>query len=219
MSADPRIVKNAHTVPVITYDEAAELAYFGAQVLHPRSMQPCLKTGTPVRVKNSYNIDSPGTRIIPWYTERPAHDVRAITAKKNVTLIDIVSTRMVGQSGFLSRVFDVFEECKISVDVVATSEVSISLTVDGDAKLDKLKELLEKVASVNIKEKKAIITVICDITKSSSILAKAFNALAEQKINIQMLSQGASKVNVSMICNENQVETVLTSLHSAFFEK
>lgn len=219
MSADPRIVKNAHTVPVITYDEAAELAYFGAQVLHPRSMQPCLKTGTPVRVKNSYNIDSLGTRIIPWYTERPAHDVRAITAKKNVTLIDIVSTRMVGQSGFLSRVFDVFEECKISVDVVATSEVSISLTVDGDAKLDKLKELLEKVASVNIKEKKAIITVICDITKSSSILAKAFNALAEQKINIQMLSQGASKVNVSMICNENQVETVLTSLHSAFFEK
>lgn len=219
LTTDPRIVKDARTVPIATYDEVAELAYFGAQVLHPRSMQPCLQTGTPVRVKNSYNIDAPGTLIV---TKHEGHTsaVRAITTKKNVTLIDIVSTRMLGQYGFLAKVFDSFAAHSISVDVVATSEVSVSLTVDskkGD--LSGLRHDLEKYSSIDIKKDKAIVTIICDVRRSSEILAKTFEVLAGAKINIQMISQGASKVNISMICDSTESERVVKLLHEGYFGK
>jgi aspartate kinase len=217
LTTDPRIVKEARTVPVATYDEVAELAYFGAQVLHPRSMQPCLQTGTPVRVKNSYNIDAPGSIIVTSHETTP-DPVRAITTKKNVTLIDIVSTRMLGQYGFLARVFEVFAAHSISVDVVATSEVSVSLTVDGKkADFSGLRHDLEKVASIDIKKDKAIVTIICDVRRSSEILAATFDVLAREKINIQMISQGASKVNISMICDSSESETVVQKLHDRFF--
>lgn len=217
LTADPRIVKEARTVPVATYDEVAELAYFGAQVLHPRSMQPCLQTGTPVRVKNSYNIDAPGSIIVTSHETEP-DPVRAITTKKNVTLIDIVSTRMLGQYGFLAKVFEVFAKHSVSVDVVATSEVSVSLTVDGK-KTDPaaLRHDLEKYASVDIRRDKAIVTVICDVRRSSEILAATFDVLAREKINIQMISQGASKVNISMICDNDEAERVVCLLHARYF--
>ncbi len=219
LTTDPRIVKEARTVPVATYDEVAELAYFGAQVLHPRSMQPCLQTGTPVRVKNSYNIDAPGTLIVTKHEIEPS-PVRAITTKKNVTLIDIVSTRMLGQYGFLAKVFESFANHSISVDVVATSEVSVSLTVDskrGD--LSGLRHDLEKYASIDIRKDKAIVTIICDVRRSSDILAVTFEALAREKINIQMISQGASKVNISMICDSTESEHVVALLHDSYFGK
>lgn len=219
LTTDPRIVKEARTVPVATYDEVAELAYFGAQVLHPRSMQPCLQTGTPVRVKNSYNIDAPGSIIVTSHEKRPV-PVRAITTKKNVTLIDIVSTRMLGQYGFLAKVFDSFAAHSISVDVVATSEVSLSITVDGKkANLAGLKHDLEKYASIDIRKDKAIVTVICDVRRSSVILAATFEALAGEGINVQMISQGASKVNISMICDSIESDRVVQILHDRYFGK
>jgi len=219
LTTDPRIVKDARTVPVATYDEVAELAYFGAQVLHPRSMQPCLQTGTPVRVKNSYNIAAPGSIIVTRHEVQPA-PVRAITTKKNVTLIDIVSTRMLGQYGFLAKVFESFAAHSISVDVVATSEVSVSLTVDSKkADLAGLRRDLEKYASIDIKKDKAIVTIICDIRRSSDILAATFEVLSREKINIQMISQGASKVNISMICDSTESERVVTLLHECYFGK
>jgi aspartate kinase len=219
LTTDPRIVKEARTVPVATYDEVAELAYFGAQVLHPRSMQPCLQTGTPVRVKNSYNIEAPGSIIVTRHETQPG-PVRAITMKKNVTVIDIVSTRMLGQYGFLARVFEVFAAHSISVDVVATSEVSVSLTVDSKkADLAGLRHDLEKVASIDIRKDKAIVTIICDVKRSSEILAATFDVLAREKINIQMISQGASKVNISLICNSEESEKVVQLLHDRYFGK
>lgn len=219
LTTDPRIVKEARTVPVATYDEVAELAYFGAQVLHPRSMQPCLQTGTPVRVKNSYNIDAPGSIIVTSHEKAPS-PVRAITTKKNVTLIDIVSTRMLGQYGFLAKVFESFATHSISVDVVATSEVSVSLTVDGKkANLAGLRHDLEKYASIDIKKDKAIVTVICDVRRSSYILAATFDVLARDNINVQMISQGASKVNISMICESDEAERVVRLLHESYFGK
>ncbi|OQA63212.1 MAG: Bifunctional aspartokinase/homoserine dehydrogenase 1 [Spirochaetes bacterium ADurb.Bin269] len=219
LTTDPRIVKEARTVPVATYDEVAELAYFGAQVLHPRSMQPCLQTGTPVRVKNSYNIEAPGSIIVTSHETKPS-PVRAITTKKNVTLIDIVSTRMLGQYGFLAKVFESFAQHEISVDVVATSEVSISLTVDGK-KLNfaACRHDLEKYASIEVKKEKAIVTIICDVMRSSSILAATFDALAEENINVQMISQGASKVNISMICESDEADRVVQVLHERYFGK
>lgn len=217
LTTDPRVVKEARTVPVATYDEVAELAYFGSQVLHPRSMQPCLQTGTPVRVKNSYNIAAPGSLIVTRHEKTPS-PVRAITSKKNVILVDIVSTRMLGQHGFLAKVFESFAAHGISVDVVATSEVSISLTVDTErAHLAALKHELEKYASVDIRKDKAIVTIICDVRRSSTILAATFEALAREDINVQMISQGASKVNISMICESEETSRVVKVLHDRYF--
>ena len=196
LTADPRVVKDARPVPEVTYEEAAELAYFGAQVLHPRSMMPCLKSGVPVRVKNSYNIDSPGSIIVENHSGQ-VPKVTAITSVKNVTLIDINSTRMLGSAGFLAHVFNNFLKWGISVDVIATSEVSVSLTVNGKIDLTGLLQDLDHVADVEIQRNKSIVTIICDADHSSSILASGFGALAKAGINVQMISQGASKVNIT----------------------
>lgn len=216
LTADPRTVKNARTVPEVTYDEAAELAYFGAQVLHPRSMNPCRVNGTPVRVKNSYNIEFPGSVILAKHTgERPP--VTAITSKKNNIVIDLVSTRMIGLPGFLAHVFNQFLKWEISIDVIATSEVSVSLTINTDKPLEGLKADLERYASVDIKRGKSIVTIICDVARSSEILQSAFKVLSEEKVNVQMISQGASKVNISFIVDDAEANTVVKALHKVYF--
>lgn len=216
LTTDPRIVKEAKPVPEVTYEEAQELAMFGAQVLHPRSMVPVRKSGTPVRVKNSYNIKSEGTLIVEEHSGVPL-PVRAITAVKGITLIDIVSTRMLGAAGFLAHIFNQFLKWDISVDVVATSEVSVSLTVNTKKNLDGLIQDIGRVAGVNTTSGKAIVTIICDVKRSSAILAAGFKALAAENINVQMISQGASKVNFSMICDEVDVNRVVQVLHTALF--
>lgn len=217
MTADPRVVKEAHPVPEVTYEEAQELAMFGAQVLHPRSMIPCRKTGTPVRVKNSYNIKSPGSIIVEKHSgERPL--VTAITSVKNVSLIDIQSSRMLGAAGFLAHIFNQFLKWNISIDVIATSEVSVSLTVNGKTPLDGVIADLSRVAEVNVKNSKAIVTVICDASRSSFILADAFASLSKNGINVQMISQGASKVNISFLVEQTQADDTVRILHSALFK-
>jgi aspartate kinase len=217
LTADPRMVKNAKPVEQVTYDEAAELAYFGAQVLHPRAMLPCMKTKTPVLVKNSYNLEAPGTRIVPSL-EKKTGPVRAITSRKNVILVDIVSTRMLGQYGFLEGVFSAFARHQLSVDMVATSEVSISLTLDAARSLEPLKKDLSRIASVNIKTNKAIVTIIGDVRRSSEILARAFRTCEILGVPVQMVSQGASKVNISFIVNDDEAGDVVRALHDDFFE-
>ncbi len=217
LTADPRIVAEAHTVPEVTYEEAQELAMFGSQVLHPRSMIPCRKTGTPVRVKNSYNIKSPGSIIVEeHHSARP--QVTAITTVKNVTLIDIQSSRMLGASGFLAHIFNQFLKWEISIDVIATSEVSVSLTVNGNKDLGGLLEDLGRVAEVRAKKGKAIVTIICDAGHSSSILADVFASLKNEGINVQMISQGASKVNISMLVENADADRTVKILHSALFK-
>ena len=216
MTADPRIVKEAKPVQEVTYEEAQELAMFGAQVLHPRSMIPCRKAGTPVRVKNSYNIKSPGSIIVENHkAERPL--VTAITCVKNVTLIDVQSSRMLGAAGFLAHIFNQFLKWNISIDVIATSEVSVSLTVNGKADLEGVLADVARVAEVNAKRGKAIVTIICDASRSSGILANAFKALEQKNINVQMISQGASKVNISVIVDDSQADEVVRVLHGALF--
>ena len=215
LTTDPRIVKEARPVPEVTYEEAQELAMFGAQVLHPRSMIPCRKTGTPVRVKNSYNIKSDGSVIVEKHSGATPR-VTAITSVKNVTLIDIQSSRMLGAAGFLAHIFNQFLKC-ISIDVIATSEVSVSLTVNTKADLTGLLEDLARVAEVKATKEKAIVTLICDASHSSSILEDAFTALHKSNINVQMISQGASKVNISMLVDENQANDVVQILHKALF--
>ncbi|MDR0452242.1 MAG: aspartate kinase [Treponema sp.] len=219
LTADPRLVADARPVELVTYEEAAELAYFGAQVLHPRAMQPCLKTNIPVLVKNSYNPGAPGTRIVASLPEKPVLPVRALTSRGNITLIDIASTRMVGQAGFLGGVFSVFARHGVSVDVVATSEVSISLTLDTANDLGALKEDLARIARVEIKTGKAIVTIIGDVSRSSEILRRAFGTCADLGVQVQMVSQGASKVNISFIVDDTQAARVVRELHKNFFGK
>jgi aspartate kinase len=229
LTADPRIVKGARPVEAINYEEASELAYFGAQVLHPRAMLPCMKTGTPVVVKNSYNIDAPGTRIGPVIRKKPMKGgksphtkegapIHAITSRRNVTLVDIVSSRMLGQYGFLAEVFSAFAVRNISVDMVATSEVSVSLTLDTAYDLASLKEDLSKISSVEIKTGKAIVSIVGDVARSSEILARAFSTCRLIGVTVQMVSQGASKVNISFIVDDTEAAEVVRALHMDFFE-
>ena len=217
MTSDPRLCAAARTVPEVTYEEAQELAMFGAQVLHPRSMVPCLKAGVPVRVKNSYNIQSPGSIIVQKHSGA-VPKVCAITAVKGVTLIDITSAGMLGAAGFLAHIFNQFLKWNVSIDVIATSEVSVSLTVNTKADLSGLLEDLRRVAQVQARPGKAIVTVICDATKSADVLSTGLVALAQAKINPQMISQAASKVNISMIVDDAQRDDAVKALHAAYFE-
>ena len=216
LTTDPRIVKEAKPVPEVTYEEAQELAMFGAQVLHPRSMLPVRKTGTPVRVKNSYNIDSPGSIIVEQHSGK-VPPVCAITSVKHVSIFDIVSTRMLGATGFLAHIFNQFLKWNTSIDVIATSEVSVSCTVNSKKDLSGLVADLGHVADVKLRTGKAIVTIICDATHSSAILASGFEALAEEGINVQMISQGASKVNISVLVNEDEADRTVQILHRAYF--
>ncbi len=216
LTTDPRVVKDAKPVPEVTYEEAQELAMFGAQVLHPRSMVPVRKTGTPVRVKNSYNITSPGSIIVEKHSGK-VPPVCAITTVKHITLIDIISSRMLGAAGFLAHIFNNFLKWNISIDVIATSEVSVSLTVNTKSDLSGLVKDLEQASEVTVRTGKSIVTIICDAAHSSAILASGFEALADEGINVQMISQGASKVNISMIVDDDEADKTVQILHNAYF--
>ena len=217
LTADPRLVKKPRPVEMISYEAAAELAYFGAQVLHPRAMQPCMKTGTEVVVKNSYNPAAPGTRILSSIGKKPP-PLQAISFRKNITLVDIVSSRMLGQYGFLAEVFVCFAKYGLSVDMVATSEVSISLTLDAAHDLEALKKDLSRIASVEVKTGKAIVTIVGDVSRSSEILARTFRICGLLGVPVQMISQGASKLNISFIVNDSEAPEIVKALHADFFE-
>ncbi|XP_052189423.1 aspartokinase 2, chloroplastic-like isoform X2 [Diospyros lotus] len=225
LTCDPNIYPDAEPVPYLTFEEAAELAYFGAQVLHPQSMKPAREGDIPVRVKNSYNPKAPGT-LITRARDMSKAVLTSIVLKRNVTMLDIASTRMLGQYGFLAKVFSIFEDLGISVDVVATSEVSISLTLDPSKlwsreliqqELDHVVEELEKISVVNLLQNRSIISLIGNVQRSSLILEKVFCVLRANGVNVQMISQGASKVNISLIVHDSEAEQCVRALHSAFF--
>ena len=225
LTADPRLVAHAEPVPFLTFDEATELAYFGATVLHPQSMQPAMAAGMPVRVKNSYRPEAEGTLIV---SERDMGDrlLTSVVRKKNVTMLDIQSTRMLGQYGFLAKVFGLFDQQGISVDVVATSEISVSLTLDPakiwhreliSQELESLTAAFEGIATVNLLRDKSIISLICNVSRSSEILEKVFSNFAQKDVNVQMISQGASKVNISLIVDDDEAEACIHAVHDAFY--
>lgn len=234
MSADPNAVESAVNVPFCSYDEAAELAYFGASILHPTALRPAQVGQCPVRIKNSYNPEHPGTLIASpkrIAEERALQELEkpcltAITTKRGVTLVDIVSTRMQGSPGFLAAIFEVFERDGVSVDVVATSEVSVSLTLDPKAHLGsearrflspKGLARLEAIARVDVKKERAVVSFIADMKRSTELIARVFTVLAEKGIKVEMLSQGASKVNISLVVLDSDAELALRIIHDEFF--
>ena len=215
MSSDPKIVNNPKTLENISFNEAAELAYFGAKVLHPKTILPSMNKDIPVRVLNSFNPKNNGTVI---FNNGDKQAVKAIAYKKNITLININSTRMLGAYGFLAKIFDIFAKYEKSVDVISTSEVSVSLSIDDDKNINEILDELKAISNVNVERNKAIICIVGEGIKNTfGIIAKTFTAIENNKINIEMISQGASKINLTFIIDEKDTEKAVNILHNEYF--
>ncbi len=215
MTCDPRISGDARTIPVLSYEEAAELAYFGAKVLHPKTIKPAVDSGIPVRVCNTFEPGEVGTMILAESGEAP-NKIKSIASKKNITILRISSARMLGAYGFMSAVFQVFDRYRTVIDVISTSEVSIALTLDDTASIDKIVEELSRLGDVEAERGFAVICVVGDGLRASTGLAsKIFSTIAD--VNIALVSHGASAVNLTFVVKEEVVADVIKRLHKGFF--
>ncbi|MEO6120152.1 MAG: lysine-sensitive aspartokinase 3, partial [Terriglobales bacterium] len=195
--------------------EAAELAYFGAKVLHPATLLPAIQKNIPVYVLNSRNPKNEGTRITAS-APKTRNIFKAIAAKKRITIVDVVATRMLMAHGYLKSIFEVFDRHKCPVDMVSTSEVSISLTVDSHEALPAIAADLQKIADVKYEGRKAIVCLVGEnIRGTPGIAARVFGAIPD--MNVRMISQGASEINISFVIAEDDVPEAITKLHKAFF--
>jgi len=217
MTADPSLVDDAHRIRVLSFAEASELAYFGARVLHPSTMRPAVEKEIPIRVLNSRRPETEGTLIVEE-TPKSSSIVKSIAYKENITVVDIRSTRMLMAHGFLAHVFKAFETFETAVDMVTTSEVSVSLTVDKPGRLPEIIRQIEEeeVAEVSRRNGQAIVCVVGDgIRHTDGISARIFSALTD--IHIAMISLGASRLNVSFVVDESDLDEVIRRLHAEFF--
>jgi len=217
MSTDPKIVQSARTIEKISFAEASELAYFGAKVIHPKTLLPAMKKNIPVRVLNSFEPSNKGTLIVNK-AAKSKDIVKAIACKKKINLVHVESTRMLGAYGFLARIFDVFNEFKKSVDVVSTSEVSVSITVDNEENLDVILNRLKEIGDAKVSSNRAIVCVVGEgIGYTPGVAARTFTAMAKNNINIEMMSVGASDINITFIVKEEEAEKAVNSLHKEYF--
>jgi aspartate kinase len=217
MTTDPRMVPEAHRIKEISFNEAAELAYFGAKVLHPATIIPAVRKKIPVRVLNSSKPDQDGT-LITGETRHCDNPVKAIAYKNGVTVVNVASTRMLMAHGFLRRIFEIFDHYKVSVDVVATSEVSVSLTVDETSALWNIVTDLKKIGEVNVEGSKAIVCCVGDNLRNIPGVPHAvFSAL--QDMSIHMISQGASSINITFVIAEEHLPQAVRGLHDSLFRK
>ena len=217
LTADPRVAPKARTVPKLSFEEAAELAYFGAKVLHPKTLQPAVERNIPVRICNSRAQES-GSTLVVAETEKSPQTVKAIAHKIGVTTIQVTSARMLGAYGFLRALFEIFDKHRTAVDVVTTSEVSVSLSLDDTSALPAIVAELEKLGSVNIEEKRAILCIVGEGLRSTpGIAARIFSTISD--INVSLISQGASRINLTFAVEEARAREAVTRLHREFFEK
>ncbi len=216
LTADPRVVAAPRVVPHLSFGEASELAYFGAKVLHPSTILPAVAKDIPVRILNSRRTEGSGTMISaePPPVDRP---LAAVACKRHVTMVEITSTRMLMAHGFLRRVFEVFERYRTSVDVVTTSEVSVSVTVDDAAGLAAIVEALSEFAEVTVEGGLAILCAVGDNLRTDPrIAARVIGAL--EGFPVRMISQAASRRNVTIVLRDGDLATGMAALHREFFE-
>lgn len=217
MTTDPNLCPEARRIKLISFDEAAELAYFGAKVLHPATVLPAIQKNIPVLVLNSRNPGCEGTRI----SARVPHcrnSFKAIAAKKRITIIDVAAPRMLLAHGFLRAIFEAFDRHRVAVDVVSTSEVSVSLTVDSNESIPALAADLAKLADVKYEGRKAIVCLVGEnLRETPGIAARVFGELSDVKI--RMISQGASEINLTFVIEEDEVPQVICRLHKIFFSE
>lgn len=219
MTADPRLVGEAKMIPEISFQEAAELAYFGAKVLHPKTIQPAVERNIPVRILNTMNPKNPGTTIVEK-TKKNGHTIKALSLKRNISVINICSSRMLGPYGFLAKIFTAFERHCVPVDVLATTEVSVSVTVE-DRSFDKtlLKEL-GAFATVKIIAGQTLISIVGEGLKDDyRVEQMVFDTLAHEQIPNELISKGASQINLTLIVKSEHAERAFKALHRRFFEQ
>jgi aspartate kinase len=216
LTTDPTVYPGGHRVRTISFEEAAELAYFGAKVLHPATVLPAIEKNIPVLILNSRRPEVEGTRIV---AERVGckNVVKSIACKRNITLVNIHSTRMFMAHGFLRRIFEVFDRHETSVDMVATSEVSVSLTLDNTGSLPAVLGELREFSEVGIEEEQAIVCLVGEnIRHTPGVSYRVFKALGD--INVRMISQGASLLNLSLVIAGRDLKKAVAALHEEFFQ-
>jgi aspartate kinase len=216
LTCDPRIVPAARMIDVISYEEAAELAYFGAKVLHPKTIMPAVDLGIPIRVLNTHNPSSPGT-LITAEGDGGSRGARSIALKRNITLVHVVSNKMLGAHGFLARIFEVFNRHSVSVDLITTSEVSVTLSIDSDERLEKVIAELESVANVRVAPNQTIVAVVGrNLLDDPTVGTRIFEALGGRKTS--MISYGLTRLNMSVVLDGVDPDEAVRTLHRALFE-
>jgi aspartate kinase len=214
LTADPRVVTGARTIAQVGFEEASELASFGAKVLHPYTIAPAVRIGIPVLVLNSRNPSGKGTLIT---FDAPKRPVTAIAGKSAVTLVKVRSPRMLLTEGFLRELFGIFERHRISVDVVATSEVSVSVTVDDASGLEEIVGELRQLGDVAIERQRGIVALVgASLSESGAAMSRALRALGETRLH--MLSLSATGINLTMVVESDDVNPLMRRLHAEFFE-
>lgn len=217
LTADPTILPGGHRVKSISFAEAAELAYFGAKVLHPSTVIPAVERNIPVLILNSRRPDVPGTRIVSG-TVHCRNVVKSIACKRKITLVNIHSTRMLMAHGFLRRIFEIFDRHETPVDMVATSEVSVSLTIDNTGQTQRICQELGEFSEVAMEPDQAIVCLVGEnIRYTPGVAARAFGAL--RHLNIRMISQGASLLNLSVVVADKDLRPAVEALHTEFFSE
>ncbi len=216
LTCDPRICPDAKTLKTLSYEEAAELAYFGAKVLHPKTIKPAVDYKIPVRVCNSHQPQLRGTMILAE-TEKIPNTIKSIAHKTGITILRISSARMLGAFGFMSALFQVFERYRVVIDVISTSEVSVALTLDNTDSLEQVVTELKRLGDVEIEHENAVVCVVGEGLRASSGLAsKLFSTIED--VPISLISHGASSVNITFVIKENMVKSVIKKLHDTFFK-
>lgn len=217
MSADPRIVAHARQRERLSFAEAAELAFFGAKVLHPATMVPAIETGIPIRVLNSFRPEQPGTTVVRALAPHE-RGVKSIASKHGIAVVNVVAAPMLHQSGFLERVADVFARHEVVVDVIATSEVSLALTTDADARLEPVARELARFSEVSVLRAMALVSVVGEeLRDSPRVPAIVLATLAELGVKVEMLSYGATRNNLSVVLPEARLHEAVLALHERLF--
>lgn len=219
LTADPRVVANAQLIDRLSFDEASELAYSGAKVLHPSTITPAMERGIPVRVLNSWRPDHPGTTIVGEPEYHDAAQIRSIAHKNRVQVITVLSPRMLARPGFISRIAAVFDRHNVSIDMISTSEVSVSLTTDeSPAELAPLLEDLEEFSTVRWEEARGMVSVVgAGLGQSSEAVGEVLATVARAETQVEMISYGATRLNLSFLVREERVEDVVRALHDRYF--
>jgi len=218
MTADPRVVPSARTLAAASYEEAAELATFGARILHPATASPLVRAGIPIVILNSKRPEQPGTSIGPQAVLDRVGDspIRSISWKQGITVINIRAPRMLGAYGFLRMLFEVFERYETVVDVLASGEVSVSLTVEDRSHLEPLVQDLSELGEVWVEEGRAIVAVVgVGLRDTPGLAGRVFNAV--WPANVEVISQGASSINMTFVVREEDGPDVVRRLHREFF--
>jgi aspartate kinase len=220
MSCDPTLIKSARPLPKLSFEEASELAYYGAEVLHPATMIPAIEKNIPVRVLHTFDPEAPGTTITTKAEVDPKFPVKCIVYKEDQVLINVRSERMLGMDGFMARMFSTFEKHKVVIDMISTSEVSVSMTTDitDMTRLEALKKDLSQLARVEIQPQKALVAIVGEGMKHAvGLAARTFKAVAAAGVSLQMISQGASEINITFLVNNAEIPQVCESLHKEYF--